>query len=231
MNGISLYPRRRRRICTDMEQRAASTSVRRGAYPCGVAERSNAELVRRAIEGGPDGRRAWDLLVANNARAVWKVLWSFRMSPTDREDVFQGTWLRALERLDQLREPDKLHVWLMTIARHEAEGLLRKSGRSAPVAETPETPVAPVDADRLEHDERYRIARIALDRLGDDCRELIRLLTIDQMTYRDIERSMGWAEGGTAIRRSRCLEKVRKTPEVSRYLRDLHAIEESRELS
>jgi DNA-directed RNA polymerase specialized sigma24 family protein len=91
--------------------------------------------------------------------------------------------------------------------------------------------VAPVDTDRLEHDERYRIARIALDRLGDDCRELIRLLTIDQMTYRDIERSMGWADGGTAIRRSRCLDKVRKTPEVSRYLRDLHTIEESRELS
>lgn len=201
------------------------------AYPCGVAEPTNAMLVRRALDGGADGQTAWNELVARNARAVWKVLWSFRMSPTDRDDVFQGTWLRALERLGQLREPEKLHVWLMTIARHEAENVLRKSGRSLPVADTPETAEPPVDTDRLEHDERYRIARAALDRLGADCRELIRLLTVEQMTYRDIEQVMGWADGGTAIRRSRCLDKVRRTPEVSRYLRELHTIEESRDLS
>jgi len=200
-------------------------------YPVAVMTHSNAELVQRSLEGGEAGRRAWNDLVAANSRAVWKVLWSFRMSAADREDAFQCTWLRALERLDQLREPDKLHVWLMTIARHEAEGLLRKSGRLVPTDEPTEEPVLPVDSSRLENDERYRIARAALDRLGDDCRNLIRLLTVEQLTYRDIEQMMGWSDGGTAIRRSRCLDKVRRTPEVASYLRELHTIEESRDQS
>lgn len=191
--------------------------------------RSNAELVSLALSGGTSGRLAWNDLVAANSRAVWKVLWSFRLSGSDRDDVFQATWMRALERLEQLREPEKLHVWLMTIARHECEGLLRRSSRTTPTADTPEQAELPIDTERLEHDERYRIARIALDRLGQDCRDLLRLLTVEEMTYRDIEAAMGWADGGTAIRRSRCLERVRRTPEVSRYLRELHLIEETRE--
>lgn len=213
-----------------MHHRAAPPSPGApGTYRVAVRTRSNAELVQLSLEGGDAGRRAWNELVEMNSRAVWKVLWSFRMSPIDREDAFQSTWLRALERLGQLREPEKLHVWLMTIARHEAEGLLRRSSRLVATEDPPESSVAAIDTDRLEHDERYRIARLALDRLGEDCRNLIRLLTVDQLTYRDIEQAMGWSDGGTAIRRSRCLEKVRKAPEVAAYLRELHSLEESRD--
>jgi DNA-directed RNA polymerase specialized sigma24 family protein len=49
----------------------------------------------------------------------------------------------------------------------------------------------------------------------------VRLLTVEDLTYRDIEEIMGWPQGGVAIRRSRCLEQLRRTPEVSRYLHAL----------
>ena len=41
----------------------------------------NATLIRRALAGGVAGRQAWDELVRRHARAVWKVLVSFRLSP------------------------------------------------------------------------------------------------------------------------------------------------------
>lgn len=214
-------------LCEGVARLAGAEHDKRPAYPEGVGKRSNAQLVAAALAGGAEGRQAWDEIVAANSRAVWKVLWSFRLRAADRDDLFQATWMRALERLDQVREPDKLHVWLMTIARHECEGLLRRAGRTVPTDEPPERAQAAIDSERLEGDERYRIARAALERLGPECRDLIRLLTIEELTYREIEAVMGWAEGGTAIRRARCLQRVRRTPEVARYLRALNTVDGS----
>lgn len=183
---------------------------------------NNAELVGRALLGGTEGRRAWDQLVRANARAVWKVLWTLRLSPGDREDAFQSTWIKAIERLHTVREPALFHVWVMTIARHEALALLARSNRLVPTGDIEDEILDyPVDTQHLEALERVDIARAALARLGEDCRDLIRLLTIDGMTYKQIEEAMGWAPGGTAIRRDRCLDKLRKTPEIARYLRAL----------
>ncbi len=181
----------------------------------------NASLVGLALAGGPEGRRAWDELVKVNSRAVWKVLWALGLTRDEREDVFQGTWLRAIERLHQVREPAKVHVWLMIIARHEAEAALRRKARLVPVGDVDDGWEAPIDAELVERDERYRIARAALARMTPECRALVRMLTNEDLSYREIEEIMGWSTGGTAIRRSRCLEKIRETPEVSRYLLEL----------
>ena len=181
----------------------------------------NATLVALALAGGPEGRRAWDQLIVANSRAVWKVLWVLGLSKDERDDVFQCTWLRALERLHQVREPEKVHVWLMIIARHESEAVLRRKSRLVPTADVVEERVLPTDAEQLERDERYTIARAALARMTQECRDLVRMLTVEDLSYREIEQIMGWANGGTAIRRARCLDKLRSTPEISRYLTEL----------
>jgi RNA polymerase sigma factor (sigma-70 family) len=188
---------------------------------CMYAGADNATLVLAALAGGVQGRRAWDELVRVNSRAVWKVLWALGLSKEERDDVYQGTWLRAIERLHQVREPEKVHVWLMIIARHEAEAVLRRQSRLIPSADVEDAWSLPVDSERVERDERFCIARAALARMTEECRALVRLLTNEDLSYRDIEDIMGWATGGTAIRRSRCLEKIRETPEVSRYLTEL----------
>jgi RNA polymerase sigma factor (sigma-70 family) len=194
---------------------------RPGAYRRDMGALDNTSLVAAALAGGSEGRRAWDELVRANSRAVWKVVWVLGLTKDERDDVFQCTWMRAVERLHQLREPDKLHVWLMIIARHEAEAMLRRKARLVPTADVEEEWVPPIDSELVERDERYRIARAALARMTAECRALVRLLTVEEMSYRDIEEVMGWALGGTAIRRARCLDKIRDTPEVSRYLTEL----------
>ena len=64
---------------------------------------------------------------------------------------------------------------------------------------TSTSPSSRSTAERLEDRERHDVARAALARLGDDCRQLVRLLTVEDLTYRDIEEMPGWAEGGVAI--------------------------------
>ncbi len=185
---------------------------------------SNAELIEAALAGGAAGQAAWNVLVERHARAVWKVLHCFALPAADREDLFQATWMRALERLHQVREPNSLAAWLMTIARHEAQAAWRR-GRTVDVVELDEqrdaVSVPSLDSEHLEEAERRQVAAAAIARLPDQCRELVRLLTVDGLTYRDIEQIMGWPSGGVAIRRSRCIEQLRRTPEVLRYVRAL----------
>ena len=200
--------------------RSTHAGARGSNETAGARSRSNMELVELALAGGEAGQLAWDELVRLHSRAVWKVAWSFRLTAADREDVYQSTWIRALERLSQVREPDRLHAWLMTIARNEALAVVRTRERLVPVEQTPAGVAHPVDAEAVERDERYRIAAAALAKLGPRCRELVRLLTAG-LSYGEIENVMGWAPGGTAIRRARCLEALRRSPEVRRYLRAL----------
>ena len=50
----------------------------------------------------------------------------------DTADVMQNTWLRAFERLETVREPDRLSGWLATTARRECLAVLRRTAREVP---------------------------------------------------------------------------------------------------
>jgi RNA polymerase sigma factor (sigma-70 family) len=51
------------------------------------------------------------------------------VGPTDAEDLVQETYVRAVGRLDQLRDPDLLEAWLARIALNEARSLVRRNVR------------------------------------------------------------------------------------------------------
>jgi RNA polymerase sigma factor (sigma-70 family) len=89
------------------------------------------ELVRAAR--GRD-RVAWAELVSRYQSMVHSVVRPFLLGDADRADTVQNTWLRALERIDALRDPERLGGWLAAIARHEALATLRRAGREVPVA-------------------------------------------------------------------------------------------------
>jgi RNA polymerase sigma factor (sigma-70 family) len=49
---------------------------------------------------------------------------------SDAADVTQDVFVRAIEKLPQLREPDRVRAWLFTIARHECFARTKRRGRS-----------------------------------------------------------------------------------------------------
>lgn len=87
------------------------------------------QLVRAACDHEP---AAWTELVARYQGLVRAVVGSFRLQDADAADAVQNTWVRALERLDSLREADRLGGWLSTVARRECLALLARSGREMP---------------------------------------------------------------------------------------------------
>ncbi len=103
-----------------------STSTSATAHVRGL---TTDELVRAARRRDP---LAWGELVSRYQSMVHSVVRPFRLRDADRADTVQNTWLRALERIDTLRDPERLGGWLAAIARRESLATLRRSGRELP---------------------------------------------------------------------------------------------------
>src|SRR5579862_3211112 len=121
-----------------------------------LCNRSVTELVSDAAAGDSG---AWDALVDRFAGTVWAVARAYRLSASDAADVSQTTWLRLVEHLDRIEQPDRVGAWLATTARRESLRVLRVSGRLVPTGAEldPEPGLDQPDVDtRLIVEERDR---------------------------------------------------------------------------
>src|SRR4051794_12252141 len=128
-----------------------------------------AELVRAAAEGD---KAAWERLVDRYNGLVWSVARSHRLSTVDASDVVQTTWLRLVENLSRLQDPERVGAWLATTARRESLRTLRHSARHVPTEELPEVVTeAQPDAALLVR-ERDRALWQAFGGLSERCQAL-----------------------------------------------------------
>src|SRR5687767_15959412 len=87
------------------------------------------DVVRRATEGDQD---AWNQIVEEYGGVVRAVARGYRLSEGQTADAVQTTWLRLVEHLAAIREPDRLAGWLATTTRRECLAILRKADREQP---------------------------------------------------------------------------------------------------
>jgi RNA polymerase sigma factor (sigma-70 family) len=169
--------------------------------------------VRRAEAGDQE---AWNALVDRFGNLLWSVARAHRLSPTDAGDVFQTTWLRLLENLDRIDDPERLAGWLATTARRECLRLLRRSGREHlgldddAALDVVDEQVEPLDA-RLLADERDAALWACFERLSSRCQTLLRILmATPPPAYADVALSLDMPIGSIGPTRGRCLERLRQ---------------------
>jgi RNA polymerase sigma factor (sigma-70 family) len=139
------------------------------------------------------------------------------LSRTDAAEVSQTTWLRLVERLSSIRDPERLGSWLAVTARRESWQVLRRAGRTIPT-DTEATLADRVDSqpsDEVDHNilasERQELLRQAFETLHPRCQRLLRLLTADPApSYVDVAAALDIPIGSIGPTRSRCLECLRK---------------------
>lgn len=101
-----------------------SVSPVRGVRPVrGPSAPDDAELVRRALTGD---RWAEEALYHRHVRAVTGVTIRLLGRTAEAEDVVQDTFVSALERLQQLRDPAMFRAWLLRIAVHHVHRRFRR---------------------------------------------------------------------------------------------------------
>jgi RNA polymerase sigma factor (sigma-70 family) len=84
---------------------------------------SDAVLVA-AIRGGDPA--SWGTIFDRHRDAVWRLAFGIVRRRTDADDVVQATFLKAVESIDQLRDPAALRPWLLSIARRRALDMVRR---------------------------------------------------------------------------------------------------------
>jgi len=184
---------------------------------------SPAALVRRAASGD---QPAWDLLVERYQSMVWSIVRSFRLGAHDASDVVQTVWLRLVENLQRLREPEAVGTWLATTARNECLAQYRRRGRQAVPVDMAAHEVAdartaaPGDAVMVR--ERDAALWAALDHISERCRQLLRVLSAEPPpSYQEVSAVLEMPVGSIGPTRARCLDKLRQVISTGQRPNDL----------
>jgi RNA polymerase sigma factor (sigma-70 family) len=179
---------------------------------------SVAALVVRARDGD---KRAWDAIVDRYAPLIWSICRRYRLSRADTDDVGQSVWLRLVDQLGQLREPEALPGWLATTTRRECGRLLTGSRRREALgfaldpADIPDGDLAAAEEEVLAA-ERHAVLREAFAALPLRCQELLGLLITDPpVPYAEISAKLGIPIGSIGPSRARCLDRLREHPAVA----------------
>jgi RNA polymerase sigma factor (sigma-70 family) len=176
---------------------------------------SVATLVEKAREADP---RAWEELVARFSGMIAATGRRYRLSPADVCELQQTTWLRLVENLHRIEQPERVGGWLATTARRESLALLRRAAKYRPGADQmlsnmPDKHLPEPDA-RPIAEERSVVVRTAWEQLRPRCQELLSLLIEeDPMGYKDLSKLLDMPVGSIGPTRSRCLEYLRRLVE------------------
>ncbi|MEP7026463.1 MAG: sigma-70 family RNA polymerase sigma factor, partial [Actinomycetota bacterium] len=91
------------------------------------------EVSRLVKESASGSAEAWSELVQRYAPLVMSVTRNYRLTTADAQDVSQTVWLRLVEHLPALREPEALPGWLATTAQRECARQVSRIRRVLPV--------------------------------------------------------------------------------------------------
>lgn len=150
-------------------------------------------LVERARRGDA---AAFEALVRRYYRTAHAVALAVLGNPMDAEDACQDAFLRALERLDRLRQPERFSAWLLQIVRNRARNL-RSYRRVRSVLPLEEVRAAS-DEDtgrEAESEELRRELKSALSELSEIQREVVLLHDLEGWKHREIGELLGLSEG------------------------------------
>lgn len=177
-----------------------------------MAGADDAELVAAAAKGDAD---AWNALVSRFSGLVWSIARAHRLGQADAADVSQTVWLRLVENLERIRQPERVGAWLATTTRNECLRVIRKAGRQVPtdleadVDEPPDDTAPEADAALLGN-ERDGAVRAAFSRINLRCQALLRMLMADPPpSYEEIGATLGMPLGSIGPTRARCLDHLR----------------------
>ncbi|SDO36947.1 RNA polymerase sigma factor, sigma-70 family [Nakamurella panacisegetis] len=172
------------------------------------------------VRGARGDQEAWNSIVDRYLPLVTSVIRRCRVTEEDREDVSQTVWLRLVENLGRIRDPQALPAWIIRTTRNEALRVLRQRARAVPVdpIDGPDLDARP-DPDEIDREilrqERAQALRDGLAELSVGQRNLLLLLVADPpLSYETISRRVGMPVGSIGPTRARYLAKLRSTPAV-----------------
>jgi RNA polymerase sigma factor (sigma-70 family) len=182
------------------------------AHPSGHATGRSSDdraLLQSASSGDP---AAWQQLVARYDRLVCSVARSFRLQSADVADVSQLTWLRLVEKLHTIRDPDRLPGWLAVTASRESLRVARQADRLAyahPLTDRPDPSIGP-EASAIDRDTAETLWAAVAELPPRQRVVLMTLFKDDFDTYHEVATNCGMPLGSVGPTRARALSRLRR---------------------
>ncbi|MEO7516256.1 MAG: sigma-70 family RNA polymerase sigma factor [Verrucomicrobiota bacterium] len=184
---------------------------------------SEPELMARCRKGDA---KAWDELFDLHYAPTTRFIFQFSQDLTreDAEEIAQEVFLSVIKNLQSFHGSSRLQTWIFRIASNKARDFREKQhaakrgGGRANVslqAEDPETGLTldlPSNAagpdELLSHAERMQQVGIALEQLGQPCREIIHLRYFADLSYEEISNELELNQKTVSSRLSKCLDQL-----------------------
>jgi RNA polymerase sigma-70 factor (ECF subfamily) len=188
-----------------------------------------AECIRRILGGE---RQLFHELIRPCERAIYFLLFSILRNETEAEDAAQDTAIKVYLNLKNFRGDSQFRTWVLSIARNEGLGRLRKAGsrrEDSLEADTDEqtgdyTPALltswrEIPSQALERQELGAILRKAIDGLPEIYRNVMLLRDIEEMDVRETATALGISEGAVKVRlhRARALLQRELAPKLEGF--------------
>jgi RNA polymerase sigma-70 factor (ECF subfamily) len=184
---------------------------------------AEAELIARCRRGDA---RAWDELFESHYGPVGRFV--FQLSPDfsreDVEEICQEVFLSVVRNLGSFKGASQFQTWLFRIASNKARDfrerrLAAKRGGGQPTlslqAQDPQAGLtldppspAPGPDEALMSAERQQLLRLALDRLGEPCREILELRYFGDLGYEELAATLKLNPKTVSSRLSKCLARL-----------------------
>ncbi|MEV0938759.1 sigma-70 family RNA polymerase sigma factor [Micromonospora wenchangensis] len=168
-------------------------------------DRALVEALRRGDRTGLEG------IYRRYADRLYTYARTMLHEPEAAADAVHDAFLTAGQRIDQLRDPDRLRSWLYAIVRSECLRQLRERSRSAPLAEAAEPvadtgdPAAAVNADQVR-----ALVHLAADALNPGDREVVHLAIRHDLSSADIGTALGVPANHAHARLSRARSQLER---------------------
>jgi len=184
-----------------------------------MSTKTDPELVEECLNGEA---ASWEALVFRYQRLIYSIPVKLGFSQDDAADVFQSICLKLVEKLETLRDHNKLGSWLITATTRECWRKSTLSRREVlgpvPAGDLHEDDIATLSAEDLLPIEtqvileQQQVVREAIAQLPERCRKLITMLFYekDELSYADIARLMKMPVASVGPTRARCLQKLKK---------------------
>jgi RNA polymerase sigma-70 factor (ECF subfamily) len=189
----------------------------------------DADLIRRILAGE---RHLFHDLIAPCERPIYFLLLSLLRNEAEAEDAAQETAIKVYLNLKNFRGDAQFRTWVLSIARNEGLGRLRKAGvrrEDSLDAETDEqtgdyTPAVltswrEVPSEALQQKELGALLRRSIDGLPAIYRNVVLLRDIEEMDVRETALSLGITEGAVKVRlhRARAMLQRELAPQLEGF--------------
>jgi RNA polymerase sigma factor (sigma-70 family) len=166
-----------------------------------------------------DDPAAWAAVTDRYTNLLWFIARGMRLSQEDAADAIQTTWLRLVERIDTVRQPESIGSWLATTMRRECLAALRRRTKVVVSEVWDDVPdeADPLDDALLKREQDSALWR-AFRSLKPRCQTLLRVLMADPSpSYTEVAAALDMRVGSVGPTRQRCLAALREVMAAGSY--------------